>query len=49
MYGYHSSNKEIIYDKRMHLMSLGLAFQVPELNLMSIEKSASLLNENHKK
>ena len=34
----------------MLLVSLGLAFQIPDLHLMSIEKkSVSLLNEDHKK
>ena len=33
----------------MRLMSLGLAFQIPDLHLMSIERSVSLLNEDHKK
>ena len=33
----------------MHLMSLGLAIQIPDLHLMSIEKSVSLLIEDQKK
>ena len=39
MYGYHYLNKEIIYDKKMHLMSLGLAFQFPDLVIYSLKKS----------
>ena len=31
------------------MIILGLAFQIPDLHLMSIEKSVSLQNEDHKK
>ena len=37
MYGCHYLNKETTFDK-MHLMSLGFAFQFPDLVVYSLKK-----------
>ena len=39
MYGYHNLKKEMIYDNKIHLMSLGLALQVPDLVRYSLKES----------
>ena len=38
MYGCHYLNKETTFDNKMHLMSLGFAFQFPDLVIYSLEK-----------
>ena len=38
MYDCHYSNKETTFDNKMHFISLGFAFQFPDLVVYSLKK-----------